>query len=1223
MTAEFDLIRSPISGNNIIEASAGTGKTYSIEGLYVRALLLPFLEQDSRREQTISVGNILVVTYTEAAIAELRIRICEKLRRTLNGFKTIKKQQLKPGSIDKKQLLSELEAPDDPFINDLVLFAMPLIENSSECTDRIINQLKLAFLSFDEAAIFTIHGFCKRMLSDYALEAQSGFDFEFTTNQSQMIEECVSDFWRNQVYQADSQYADFFLSFFKTPSEITSYFTAVINKPYSDLLPAAGRLDKDWFAALMKQYRQLQKEWANDKSEIRALIDENEEGIYKNYRKDVAKLFNHMDQFFSQSVPTGLPAIAKNLTPLVIRKMTKTQYESITHSFFDTFEPFYHTMAHLKEHLVADCIPILTDDFRRRKERINLLSFDDLLINLNEALNQQSGNELTDKIRKRFQLALIDEFQDTDPIQYEIFHHLFYNHIPLFLIGDPKQSIYNFRGADIFAYFKAVRDGGTKTHLTTNWRSCQDLVKAFNAIFSEVGAHDQFVFKDKIQYTDSAGTPSKPDRSLIVEGRKPAPFQFWFHKADDPIASADIRTQILQATVAEIVRLLNLGVEGHAGFETGDPLTPFQPVEPKDIAILVSSHRQATMFQNALRAKNVPSVQKGTGNIFETKEFYEIKCLLKAVAEYHHEASLKPVFVTDLYDYQGDELLALFENEEQWERVVDEFQRLNKTWHKKGLFAMFRQFMTRQTIRERLLSFEGGERKLSNFIQICEILHRVQVEDQLDNPGLIQWMEMIVHSPQDYEDNEIRLETDDDALSILTIHSSKGLQFPIVFCPYAWSTGKRTSEVMFHDPEHSDRLTWDLTGQDQNKKKAKLERLAEQIRLTYVAFTRAEYCCYTAWGKINRYGDSCYNHLFHKGFKGQKGGYDKIPIDVFRQDLLDLQKRSDHTIAVTELPAGSSKPFRPNPIQDPDLVVRVIDKSPQPASGIFSFTSLTQKEGDHPVEADDHDIGEEDQTEPTDLEKSPLSLLSFPGGITTGNLFHDILEHVDFQSADLPSEMVITKLKNYGFAEERGPLILDLIGYLRTLLITSDYTGEEPFSFSMITPDQMVREMPFYFVLNQVALAKTIEITQSSGSTPLHTALLDNLKFIPHDSINGFMKGFMDMVFCYQGRYYILDWKTNILGTQLEDYSADRIRNKINEYHYNLQYLIYSVALHQYLKQRIPDYDYGRHFGGVFYVFIRGIQDDTGQYGIYYESLAPFRELIESLESLFRGAPHV
>lgn len=1218
MNKEFDLIHSPLSGNNIIEASAGTGKTYSIEGLYVRALLRTFLEPDSAAAAVTTVDKILVVTYTEAATAELKIRIQEKLNKTLKGFKSFRQLIKSLIEFDEQKIQDSREIiSNDSFVQELLLtHSRILLQEPDRLINDIIDHLKLALLSFDEASIFTIHGFCRRMLADYSLEAKSGFEFEFTTNQQLIIDEVVNDYWRNHAYHKNLNYAEAFLSFFPTPNSIAVYLLHTINKPYVHLEPASAPLRDNWFEESSKQFQDLKKAWLKGKKEIEELIEASKTGLYKKYLDSVPELFQQVNDYFDGDSPFQLPKLAKNFTPEVVQKNTKTKNEPFSHTFLDLFDSFYRSTSLVKERLIVGLIPILIEAFRKKKEELHLLSFDDLLIRFNEALRDSGGERLVEKIRTRFDVALIDEFQDTDPIQYEIFHRLFHSKRPLFLIGDPKQSIYNFRGADIFAYFKAIEENPAVSQLSINWRSCTDLVKAFNTIFSEEIGNGPFVFKEKIQYSASKGASSKPARSLVVEGKEPAPFQIWFHEGDPPVSSAEIQELIQQATVREIVRLLNLAGKGLAVLKSGENDLADSALEPKDIAILVSSHNQAKRFQHALRNHNVPSVLRSTGSIFETLEFKEMKILLKGIHEFNNERSLKPVFATEIFDFRGNELLALFEDEDQWESQISHFQHLKEIWHQKGLFVMLQQFMESNGIRENFLQFEEGERKLTNFLQITEILHRIQMEKQLDASSLIQWMNVIQQTPQDFEDHEIRLETDDDALSILTVHASKGLQFPVVFCPYSWGTGMQTGEVIFHDPDNSDRLTWDLEKQGKNKETAAKERLAEQIRLSYVAFTRAKAACYVSWGRINKYKNSCFNHLFHPSFSKLKGSYSDIPVDAYWKDLKQLESRSEGSIKISTLPLGDSGLYSPEKTQEPVLEVRKNKIKLIPNSGNFSFSRLTKKEEFIQTEPDTHDLGEVDDTPMIDESVAIDNLLDFPGGKTTGNLFHSILERVDFQADDSAEDLVNTTLKQFGFDEKWNSQVLGLVKQLKTFPFPSDFLKGSSFSLALLQPTEILREMPFYFTLNQVKLEQAKQLIKNQTSIPSHDALLNSLDSIPFRELNGFMNGFIDLVFVYQERYYLLDWKTNKLGNNTSDYTPKQLEAKINEFGYNLQFYIYTIALHKYLKFKIPDYKFKDHFGGVYYVFLRGLSGETG---LFYTSLMESADLIEGLDNLFLG----
>lgn len=1163
MKAEFDLANSSIEGVNLIEASAGTGKTYTIVGIYLRLLL----------EKLIPVEKILVVTFTEAATSELKERVAKMIRNALTAFQT--------GRAEDEFLQSLLEKHTDH--------------------QQARQRLQEALHFFDESSIFTIHGFCQKMLTDYAFEARAQFDPELLPNQDPLIEELAMDYWRDLIYNASREYSRLLLRHYPSPTHLGKEFKKIIARPEIHFLPKIPESASQLFEQITALYPVMKATWQESQNAIATLLEDD-----KIWRKNnLEDYLSKAEFYFENDDPFENSKVLEKFTTTTLQSRAKEKVAP-THLFFEQCETFLKLRQSIPHAILLAFFAWAKTQLKQRKEALNQRSYDDLLQHLYQVLVGAEGEELAQKIRERFSVALIDEFQDTDPIQYGIFQAVFSNH-DLFFIGDPKQSIYNFRGADIFAYLQAQKDAETQFTLETNWRSDLKLVAAVNTIFS--GIEQPFVNAD-IAFLNSKGAPGKEEGSLQIAGEPSIPLHLWLLEYQKSTNTEAAQQQIAEATASEITRLLNLGIQGKATLKNG---AERKPVKPGDIAVLTRTHKQAERIRNALWQRQVPCVLKTQINIFQTEEFKEVLTLAQAISEYSNPSQVKAALLTDMMGYDGTEVFKTMQQDLQWEQVINRFFEYHQLWKQKGFYQMMRVVLREEKTRTRLLSWQDGERRLTNVLQVMELFHQEESGNKLGMAGLLRWAQFISKElPESQEEYLIRLETDDDALKILTIHVSKGLEFPIVFCPFIWDS-ITMRDTFFHDQKQ--RLTWDLEKQEAHKEQAKKEGLAEDIRLVYVALTRAKACCYatcyTAWNNSSWHKNSPLAYLFTE--------------KNTREHLKMLENRSDGSLILEELPPARAALFHPLKAEKGELRCQKFRQSLRQDWGLSSFSGLSGQRRDF-LEGQDHDQHQplENSLEEAEAEKKNLqegqTIFTLPKGSNTGNCFHEILEELDFAETDQTKieKLVREKLKKYNIGSRWAEVTLQMIEDLRHQKITSAHLQGSSFRLADIPLDQFVKEMPFHFPIRQFTTDELIKIVAQYKQTETHQALLQTLKSLDFRPLKGFMKGFLDLVFCYQDRYYILDWKTNHLGNHPHDYAPEILKASVEQHCFNLQYTIYTIALQKYLRMRLPDYDFNRHFGGVYYFFLRGIQAESEEgFGVYYDALPDSKEMINQLETTF------
>jgi exodeoxyribonuclease V beta subunit len=1208
----FNLASSPLEGFNLIDASAGTGKTYTICALVLRLLL----------EKNLGIEHILVVTYTEAATEDLRNRIRQKLRQAL-------------------QALANRNS-EDPFLQEY----LHLIADANEAKQRFADALR----SFDEAAIFTIHSFCQRMLLENSFESNTLFDTELVADDSSFLMEVVEDFWRRNFYQESDlfvQYAAARLS----PDALYVFLSTFLPHPVLEFIPGfdenccsnLSAIEKEYFAA----YRSVCLAWPAARDEVSNDLHHSEALNRSIYRKGkIPGLLSAMDAMASACNPSIVLFHGfELLTSSTIISRTKSKQTPNILLFYDLCENLQQARSMLQQQYDLCLLAKkkkLTDSFRnelnRRKEQKNIFSFDDLLRKLHGALSGPGGAIFAGTVARKYQAVLIDEFQDTDPLQFEIFTTICRDRSLLFLIGDPKQAIYSFRGADIFTYMDAAASSHLVRHtLGVNHRSIPGLVKAVNTLFSKVSR--PFIF-EAIAFQPVEPTRKEGQESLTIDGRQDPPFIVWHvdkYGADHEtgrFTKAAARQTIIAAVAAEVTNLLSLAAENRACIN-GKKLLP------GDIAILVRKNDEARKMQAALTACRVSSVLHSGDNLFTSWEAKEMTLLLEGIAAPHNLPKVKTGLLTRLMGLEAAEIDPV---SPQSESVIEKwllcFKTYHEIWNRHGFIQMFWIIMSENRVRVRLLALENGERSLTNILHLAEILHQEAVDSGLNMTALLDYLYDRTAGKQSKNvEHQLRLESDADRVKIVTIHKAKGLEYPVVFCPFTWEGTRllNAKSCVFHlrkGPDRPAQLVFDAGSPELEKhlQSARQEELAENLRLLYVALTRAVHRCYLAWGPFNGAETSAPAYLLHQPPAADADRaednlmaiaadrYHTLSGSEIRADLQDLARASGGTISIRPCPGIKATHLLQQGNESIHLRSRKFTGTITTDWKISSFSALIASRSaaagilsdmqDNFPGRDDfpHEYMAREETEDSSAVKKQ-DIFSFPRGPGPGTMLHDLLERIDFSAMDgnAAENLVQQKLLQYGYDPAWGPTLTQMLVHLANVSLHHEIPGLQ---FSHIPASGCLHELEFYYPLARI----TPESLKSvfSSKTSLKDASpesgidieqqMDRLTFSP---VRGFMKGFIDLVFTFGGKYYLVDWKSNYLGATIMDYHKDRLRETMISGFYFLQYHLYCLALHLYLDNRLPGYDYETHFGGVFYIFLRGVDDKLGpDYGILHEQPA-------------------
>lgn len=1175
----FEVTEAPLSGRNLIEASAGTGKTYAIEGLFLRLI----------REKRIPINQILVVTFTEAATAELKERIRNRLLK------------------EKSALLAES--------NDAVpVKAAQLIQD--------------ALNEFDRAAIFTIHGFCQRILQENTFETGNLFDTELVTNPSEIMQQVADDFWRKHFYDFQPELISYAIKKMRGPED----FLKLLARARAGDVRIIPDLEKSQLLALdpfRSSFSKLKKRWPACRNDIEKLLKSDSLGgnVYGSRKPDrkrpdmtgrdakVLSIVLAMDKLANDK-NVGFPLFKEFqlITYTKLMKSVKKNQVPPSHEFFHLCEELYESATRLEDEmnqylifLKKKLFEYVESELLSRKISRNVQFFDDLITRVQKSLQNNKRSDLANAIRQKYRAALVDEFQDTDSIQNDIFSKIFsFKNSILFMIGDPKQAIYGFRGADIFSYLNAAAKADTKYTLIENWRSVPGLITAVNTLFSNIKV--PFVFKE---IAFEKGRPAKADsqRMKMTE----APLKLWFIRSDGvrPINKTDAVKKIAAQVTREISRLI----------------TRDEPAfQPEDIAVLVRTNRQAQMMKTCLSTERIPSVLLGAENIFDSHEARELESVLTGIASPGNGRLLRAAMVTDMIGISGNDFDTLDADSHWWRTLISNFKEYSEVWSRSGFIRMFRLFMAKEQVRSRLLSFEDGERSLTNLLHLVEILHQESDKNNKGMEGLIKWLseQRDPASPR-LEEHQLRLESDENAVRIVTTHKSKGLEYDVVFYPFGWEGSLiKEKEIFFHDHDANQRLTLDLMPETAGKNRimAQNEFLAENLRLLYVAVTRAKIRCYLAWGQIRGTETSAMAYLFHGSDWPREIKPDDDILSTLKAhfltktdgnllgDLKDLVNRSDGSIELVTTFDADSSTSASKEKRDDALVLKRFSGRVKTNWKISSYSSLISYPASQ-IELLDRDSDRSfneflQNPERGERESDPqtisdfIDIFSFPKGSRAGIFFHEIFEEIDFVATPPAEEqLVIDKLNGYGFEAKWKETVC---GMIKRVLSTPLLKEGNHLTLSAIKQQDRISEMEFYFPLNSISPRTLRKIFADYGSHDISADFPTQLGKLTFSPVEGYMKGYIDMVFQYNGRYYLLDWKSNFLGMSSADYNKDSIRTVMGDDFYILQYHIYTLALHQYLGLRMPDYRYETDFGGVFYLFIRGIDTDKeAGNGIYYD----------------------
>ena len=1139
-------------GISLIEANAGTGKTFSLEVLYLKALV----------ELKLKVSQILLVTFTVEVTIQMKKRLYDTLKQVCNYLQDKETNSLEP-----------------------LLPLLKQFKNNPEAK----NLLQRALVSFDEIAIFSIHGFAALLTQEFFIRAELSSSSQLVTElEEDLAPKMIHSFYLNCIL-GESDYNHFCYSLIddSEKKKMKAFFCDLAAKlDFVDLLgipnfdkPTADSYSKSYYLKLKKSYDDLLADFQTDN------ILNFHETTKQHHRKQIKTLTKHSEAL--QLIIKDKKIFTSNSKEVgyLLGWYDEMKEQGFSCSALETLQAYCKMQEEFIACLRKDFLDFARHTFIKYKQENKVYCFDDLI----SAFYKLSKNISFDK-SNRFKLIMIDEFQDTDWLQSQSFLNLFYNKqndfdIRIILVGDPKQSIFRFRGGDIFSYLKMKKEfvNESSYRLDCNWRSQEKIVEAVNLLFAD---KNSFYFKD-IDYFPSSAVLKLEDGAFIDSQPQPA-VTLWDYQDTADLTVPAIEEKILTHLAGTINKMLQEGQQSR--FKIGNT-----NLEPAMICILVPKNEHISKVRKYLARFGIYASSIIRANLLESEEFWECWDLWQAIYDYQNEKLLSTVLLSNFFDYSLAELQAKKEND--LATLQTTFQNYNKLWNESGFAVMLEKLIREQGIIKKLL--QKDYRSVANFYQSLDwfldfLQPSISIEKDLQK--LKEYFEKGDFN-QASERDDLNIESDKNLVRIMTIHKSKGLEFPIVFCPYLWkgdstNVNSKLSDF-FHLKENNTSqslLSYNIGLKNSYQQEIENEKKAETRRLLYVMLTRAKHQIYLYHSSsyfINKGSKKSFafaelletlkaNNSFEDWLKIVN--YQKLPLEITSSKTLSLSPQKLHT----------PKEWQGN--------LKLNKKS-------YSFTSLKSS-----AKTKDSSVKIPEKFE-SNLDLQNLSFAErvalLPSNMNMGNLLHQALE---FWQPQLVSKQDLTlfvkeKLLFLQFEKEWLETIVELC------LLSSKYELKVEnlnFRLNEMTEKNSIREMGFNLSLSKNELQKKVELAYKKN--PENKVLQSSLEFLLNSNlqeINSICNGFIDLIFVFKNKYYILDWKTNWLGNNAQDYNSTAIINVMQKYNYFLQYLLYYLALEKFLKSQ--KFIKQASIGGVIYLFVRGLSDTNKSLGVYFDNLDYFK----------------
>ncbi|MFT4993727.1 MAG: exodeoxyribonuclease V beta subunit [Paraglaciecola sp.] len=1182
----LDSLSFPLSGASLIEASAGTGKTYTIVNLYLRLLL-------GHQCPALGVEKILVVTFTNAATAELKGRIRKKLRQTYLDFFA--------------------GHSNDEFVQGLLA---QLPERELAC-----QRLALATKQMDEAAIFTIHGFSLRMLTQHAFESGAMYEQSLILDESEWLKLALEDYWRKYIVGLEPYLLSMVLKLWSSPDAL------LLN--IRNLLYRRARAQQsqsiDRCQVVLENYSahvQQVKSWWLQNNVAEQLSNGNLNGrskLAKGELLDAMQLFCHSGAIEPNFDKDGWGVFSQEK----LQKALKKGSVDLSHLDFGPFDDLSRLQQSCFDSIrlafSAQALEKIAENLAGNKQRLHLLAPDDLLSTLQHALsdaNSKQSQALATAIVQTYPAVLIDEFQDTDPVQFAVFKGIYgtASHSPApcwIMIGDPKQAIYAFRGADIFTYIEAKQLVGSEQQFTlnTNWRSQGKLVEAINGLFT--ASEQGFLYQQSIPFHPVMA--AKGQSALQLGGQTLPALQFQHLRSTDgkPLPWSQVQQELARQTAAQISHLLYQAQAGEASIHG-------QPLRAGDCCVLVRDRQEADVIKQALFELNVASVFLVRKSVFATQLAQDLFMLLKALSKPGDERLIKNALMSELFAMTAAQIDDLLNNDLAWQQIIEHCYQWHRDWQQQGLMLVLNKVSRHFDLEHKLVShYVDGLRRLTDLRHLSELLQQ-QSKVLQGEAHLLHWFEQRLLDPDhNHEGQQLRLETDANLVQIITQHAAKGLEFPLVFIPFACRF-KGAKEALYHNEQQE--LVVDLLAAPEHLLAAERERLAEDTRLLYVALTRAVYFCSVGiWNNA------------HSQRKGESG----LLASALGCLLLKQEEQPSDELIITRLTTlaktldigcqtfeqAQQGRVLQTKHHGQDLINLQLAQLRRPVKRqwrLTSYSALSSQQQHLEIALPGMDEGHDpiaivvEAQAGDNMQEAPLlSPFTFERGAKAGSFLHGVLENVDFQRPEQLSPAITQQGLWFGIDELWYPMLDSWLGDVLSAPfapIAAEGQGAD-LCLRALSSHQVKVEMEFFMPLLQVKVEAFNQLINQYQQ--------QHARQYQFEELNGMIKGFIDLMFEFNGKFYVADYKSNHLGDDLARYHPAALEQAMTDHDYHLQAILYTLALHRWLGQKLPDYQYETHVGGAYYLFLRGMSTEAPGSGVYH--LLPDKQLIMGLDKLFSG----
>ncbi|MCR3754950.1 MAG: exodeoxyribonuclease V subunit RecB [Candidatus Westeberhardia cardiocondylae] len=1081
----------------------------------------------------------------------------------------------------------------------------------------VISRLVYFEENIDNISVFTIHSFCLNILKMCPIECNISLRQKLLDDEYQLYEQACINFWRRYFYVLDLKIIRIIKIYWKDPNallrDLYPYLIRDIPKNYYNYNICEISLDVKYKLIILFINR-FKCKWRSMFFDINIILKYYYFDLRIFVQQEIFLWLKKIDKWVKkETLDYEVPKELKYFNNFKLKNfyVKNVNINDIPYYLlFKDIKRLYYKIFSFRALILNIAIREIKNEVYQKKLICDEFGYDDLLYYLNNALSSFHGERLKKFIRSCYPIVLVDEFQDIDVKQYDIFYKIYFNNFicscMLFFIGDPKQLIYSFRGSDIFSYINIRNEISFRYTLDINYRSSKNLINAVNKLF--LSLNYPFVFRD-ITFVPSFSCCNKIFRFILNSKIQPA-MHFYLH------SSLYVNKDEYQRFMAykcshRIYSFLVASIKKDAWLENcfGRRLLTLS-----DIVVLVRNRYEAKIMYDVLTEFKIPVVFYSSYNssVFKTMEAKDLFWVLRAILSPEDDILFFRALSTDILGYDSVFISSLHDNNMKKYNLIKKFIYYRNIWEKYGILSMLNIMFMKDYMIKNFHNFIDGKQKFNNIMHIGELLSIVS-KKLFEKMSLVNWLFFNISNPDDRsEDQKIRIDNDNKSVKIMTIYASKGLEFPIVFLPFIANFCFR-KYFFFHDRKnYMEKLDF-VSVSDINFKLSDEERLSEDIRLLYVAITRAVYCCNIGISALYYHtitNKSSIMHYSSIGYLIQQGK----PGDFFflRNCLYLLSKRSNYDIVfsdeknISKIDLLKSKEI---------LSFFVIEKTKKNkvfniSYDIWNVTSYSKlcykyssfyKSG---IEKLKFVLDNFKNGQLSNLENMSLNPFTFPKGVLTGVFIHSIFELLDF-TKPLDEVWLYDHLVKYGINIIWFPMLVKWIKSILLYPLDGKYL-----SLSSISVNSKKTEMEFSIFVKNVVDVSDFECICKRYDKLSNRCLNFNFKYF-----YGFIKGFIDLVFFWNNKYYILDYKSNWLGDNNSCYCVKNMEDAIIDHRFDLQYQIYTLALHRFLRIRLRNYNYERDFGGVYFLFVRGVDICFPGYGVYY--CFPKSELICDLDKLF------